>query len=75
MGETHTPWAVQVVPVTAAGLTDVFARPSMVGRAVAVVASRATRRAVGRMMFSLPLFVEFYAEDLWIARERSIQRK
>lgn len=50
-GETYTPASVQVVPVTESGLTDVFARGSRVGRAVAVAARSAMRMVDGCMVF------------------------
>ena len=49
-GETYTPASVQVVPVTESGLTDVFARASRVGRAVAVAARSAMRMVDGCMV-------------------------
>lgn len=50
---TYTPGSVQVVPVTASGLTDVFARASRAGRAVAVAVRSAMSRVDACMVVEL----------------------
>lgn len=55
-GAIYTPASVQVVKVTESGLTDVFARASRVGRAVAVAARSAMRRVDGCMVDGCVLF-------------------
>lgn len=56
-GGTYTLASVQVVPVTESGLTDVLARASRAGRAVAVAARSAMRRVDGCMVVEFVLFV------------------
>jgi hypothetical protein len=55
-GATYTPASVQVVKVTESGLTDVFARVSRAGRAVAVAARSTMRRVDGCMVVGFVLF-------------------
>lgn len=55
--DTYTPASVHVVPVTESGLTDVFARVSRAGSAVAVAARSAMKRVDGCMVVVFVLLV------------------
>jgi hypothetical protein len=72
---TYTPASVQVVPVTESGLTDVFARTSRAGRAVADAARSAMMRVDGCMVVGFVLLAGELLELRFGMRNKEIYRE